>query len=99
MALMKLDNVTLDFHVLESKASGKQKVVPNNAVGGQLAKGSAGYLRVRALEDVSLCLKPGDRLALLGHNGAGKSTLLRVMAKLYEPTAGEVVAEGRVAPL
>ncbi|WP_404290567.1 ABC transporter ATP-binding protein [Microvirga sp. RSM25] len=99
MALLRLENVTLDFHVLENRGSGKRKVVHSNAVGGQLATGTAGYLRVRALDDVSLRLEPGDRLALLGHNGAGKSTLLRVMARLYEPTQGEVAVEGRVAPL
>jgi ABC-type polysaccharide/polyol phosphate transport system ATPase subunit len=54
---------------------------------------------VRALDQLSLTLGPGDRLALLGHNGAGKTTLLRVMARLYAPTHGRVTIQGRVAPL
>jgi ABC-type polysaccharide/polyol phosphate transport system ATPase subunit len=44
-------------------------------------------------------LKEGDRIALVGHNGSGKSTLLKVMAGIYEPIAGRVLAEGRVTPL
>jgi len=99
VALLELDNISLDFPVLHAKTRGKHAVMQSKAVGGQLAAGGAGYLRVRALEGLSLRLEPGDRLALLGHNGAGKSTLLRVMAKLYTPTEGRVVVQGRVAPL
>jgi ABC-type polysaccharide/polyol phosphate transport system ATPase subunit len=99
MALVNLENVTLDFPVLEAKARAGQTAIQNKAIGGQLAKGKSGYLLVRALDDLSLTLKPGDRLALLGHNGAGKSTLLRVMAGLYTPTSGQISVQGRVAPL
>src|SRR5688500_13199798 len=86
MALVKLENVTLDFPVLESKVrTGTMSGQQNKAIGGQLSRGKSGYLLVRALEDLSLTLEPGDRLALVGHNGAGKSTLLRLMAGLYAP--------------
>jgi hypothetical protein len=99
MALVRLENVTLDYPVSVSKAQKGHLASQSKAVGGQLAAGGAGYMRVRALEDLSLSLEPGDRLALIGHNGAGKSTLLRVMAGLYTPTQGRVVIQGRVAPL
>lgn len=58
-----------------------------------------GRLSVRALQDITFSLEPGDKLALLGHNGAGKTTLLRTIAGLYTPTSGTVVAKGAVAPL
>jgi len=52
-----------------------------------------------ALKDVSLKVKEGDSLALVGLNGSGKSTLLRIMAQIYEPPMGKVGVNGRVAAL
>jgi|GEM_PF-740735 len=49
---------------------------------------------VRLLDDISLDIDEGDRLAILGRNGAGKSTLLRVLNGVYQPTRGTVVIEG-----
>jgi ATP-binding cassette subfamily B protein len=43
-----------------------------------------------ALHDVTLTVAPGERLALVGPTGAGKSTLAKLMARLYDPTAGTV---------
>ena len=45
----------------------------------------------RALKSVSLDLKRGEILALLGENGAGKSTLIKTLAGIYKPDAGEVL--------
>jgi len=47
------------------------------------------------LEDVTLELREGEIVALLGRSGSGKSTLLRCMAGLVEPTSGEVRYRGR----
>ena len=44
---------------------------------------------VPALEDVSLEVRPGERLALIGENGAGKSSLMNVLYGLYQPDVGE----------
>jgi simple sugar transport system ATP-binding protein len=49
---------------------------------------------VPALEDVSLEVRPGERLALIGENGAGKSSLMNVLYGLYQPDAGEVCFDG-----
>ncbi len=53
----------------------------------QLSKSFPG---VRALDDVSMSVEPGEIRALLGENGAGKSTLGKIVAGVYSRTAGEV---------
>ena len=51
--------------------------------------------RVHAVDDVSFELRPGTITALVGGSGSGKSTVARLLARLYEPTSGRVVFEGR----
>jgi ATP-binding cassette subfamily B protein len=47
-----------------------------------------------ALEGVSLHLKPGSSLALVGENGSGKTTLIKLLTRLYRPTTGRILLEG-----
>jgi ATP-binding cassette subfamily B protein len=47
------------------------------------------------LEDISLSVEPGSRVALVGRTGSGKSTLARLMAGLYEPSSGTLSFDGR----
>jgi ABC-type lipoprotein export system ATPase subunit len=49
-----------------------------------------GHAKVTALDDVSLTLRAGERLALWGRSGSGKTTILHVLGGLVEPTTGEV---------
>ncbi|MDD6036292.1 MAG: ABC transporter ATP-binding protein [Lachnospiraceae bacterium] len=46
------------------------------------------------LKDVSFTIKPGERIALVGHNGAGKTTLVKLLCGFYHPTAGEILIGG-----
>ncbi|MFL5692606.1 MAG: ABC transporter ATP-binding protein [Ktedonobacteraceae bacterium] len=52
-------------------------------------------LAVHAVEDTSLALYPGHALALVGESGSGKTTMARMLARLYDPTAGELVFRGK----
>ena len=56
-------------------------------------------MTVKALRNVNLALKPGDRLGIIGHNGAGKSTMLRVLSGSYEPSSGTCTINGTVSSL
>ena len=52
-----------------------------------------------ALRDVSLKIRDGERVGIIGRNGAGKSTLLKVLSRITEPTMGKVTIAGRVTSL
>jgi ABC-type sugar transport system ATPase subunit len=54
---------------------------------------------VRALDSVSLRVRPGEVMALMGENGAGKSTLMKILVGLYRPDGGEIRLGGRPVSL
>jgi len=54
------------------------------------------YLRSNkyALEDVSIKIKGGEKLSIVGQNGAGKTTFVKLLCRLYEPDKGEILVNG-----
>lgn len=52
-----------------------------------------------ALKDVSLTIKKGETVGIIGKNGAGKSTILKIITGVLTPTSGSVQVNGRVASL
>ena len=54
---------------------------------------------VKALDDVSITIKRGKVLALIGENGAGKSTLMKVLSGVYTRDAGEILVDGRTVEI
>ena len=47
------------------------------------------------LRDISLSVKPGEHIAIVGYNGAGKTTLIKLLMRLYDPTEGEIAYHDR----
>lgn len=47
------------------------------------------------LKDISFTIRPGQTLALVGLNGAGKTTLIKLLTRLYDPTAGQILLDGK----
>lgn len=98
-AIVRLEGVSVAFPVYHGGSRSLKKQILFRGSGGNIGRDAADRVVVRALSDVSLSLRCGDRLALIGANGAGKTTLLRTMAGIFEPQQGLVTARGRISPL
>jgi ABC-type polysaccharide/polyol phosphate transport system ATPase subunit len=98
MASITLTNATVDIPIYNARGRSFRGNILRH-VGGRLEPDNRDVMTVRAMNDITLSLKPGDRLALIGHNGAGKSTLLRVFSGAYEPSSGTAEISGTVSSL
>ncbi len=95
MARIELDKASLTFEIRQrGRITLKEFLVK-----GEWRKKAYPITHIPALAEVSLEIKEGQRLGIIGHNGAGKSTLLRLLAGVYPPTSGRRVVEGRISSL
>ncbi|OXM58912.1 ABC transporter ATP-binding protein [Amycolatopsis thailandensis] len=97
MVSIDVHNAYVDFPIFDAKTRSMKKKVLGK-VGGKIGTESKVPI-IEALHDVSLQLREGDRVGLVGHNGAGKSTLLRLLSGIYEPTRGSARISGKIAPV
>ena len=95
MSSIEVSHANLDYPLLGVGSRSLKTRVLATATGGLISSGDAVPV-VKALRDINISLKEGDRLGLVGHNGAGKSTLLKVLAGIYQPTSGSVNVKGRI---
>ncbi len=95
MARIELDHVSLTFRVREQY----QITLKEFLLRGMYRQERNPVMKVRALQDVSLRIREGDRVGIIGGNGAGKSTLLRLLAGVYWPTRGRCQVTGKVSSL
>ena len=98
MASLVARGLSVDFPIYHGNSRSLKRHVFARA-SGRLQKDDKSRIVVNALRDISLDLRSGDRLGLIGGNGAGKTTLLRTLAGIYEPVHGRIEIEGRVGAL
>jgi ATP-binding cassette subfamily B protein len=86
----------LEDYAREMEATADQPVPDRLSRGIRLENVSFAYPGTErlVLEDVTLDLPAGTVVAVVGENGAGKSTLVKLLAKLYEPSAGRILVDG-----
>ncbi|MBO4636353.1 MAG: ABC transporter ATP-binding protein [Clostridiales bacterium] len=88
---IRVKNVSKGFKIYYDKgASLKERL---------LFRGRDKYHERVVLKDISLDIKRGEVIGLIGHNGCGKSTLLKLMTKILYPDSGEIEVNGRVSSL
>lgn len=98
MTSISLREVTLRFPIYGTKSHSLKNSLLHFATGGRLLSDMK-VIEVEALKSVTVNLKSGDRVALIGHNGAGKTTLLKLLAGVFSPTNGNIETRGIVHSL
>ena len=89
----------LDFFAMKPTVSSKPNAlpVPRPILQGfefrNVSFTYPGHTRL-VLSDVSFHLRRGERLALVGENGQGKTTIVKLLTRLYDPTAGQILLDG-----
>ena len=100
MARVLLRNVDVTFTSRRVKRKNADTdTASEERVSGGLIERQGSNLNVHAIRNMSLLLKPGDRLGVVGRNGAGKTTLLRTIAGIYPPKRGMVAVDGHIATM
>lgn len=96
--MIELENVSMRFNLgIEKDFSIKQAFV--NFFSFKKRKKDKKNETFWALNDVSLKVKKGEVVGLIGSNGAGKSTLLKVVSGVMKPTKGKVTVNGDISPM
>lgn len=92
-SIVEVDNVSMLFNLKKEKSDNLKEYVI------RLLKGNLHIEKFWALRNISLQIKRGESLAILGFNGSGKSTLLKLIAGVFKPAEGQIRVFGSVAPL
>lgn len=94
--MIDIKNVTMKFDLgIEKDKSIKMMFIRLFNKKMRVAKAKPFY----ALKDITLHVKPGEVVGLIGANGAGKSTLLKLVSGVMKPTKGEIITRGKISPM
>jgi subfamily B ATP-binding cassette protein MsbA len=87
------------FELLDAPGEDEGGALPLERARGEIEFRNVSFLyqqeKGKVLEDVSLRVAPGERLAIVGRSGSGKTTLVSLIPRFYDPTSGAVLVDGR----
>jgi ABC-type multidrug transport system fused ATPase/permease subunit len=90
-------NASLDLLDTEPEVTEKPDAIELGRARGRITAQGVGFTypgRDATLSDISFHVRPGERVAIVGHTGAGKSTLMSLLIRFYDPQAGRIELDG-----
>lgn len=91
--VVEVDHVSVQFRMTNDRVNTLKEFVIKTITH------KLSYTEFWALKDVSIEIRKGDVLGIIGRNGAGKSTLLKVISGIMKPTSGTSVNHGNIVPM
>ena len=90
---IEVNDVTMVFNIASEQLNSLKEYFI------KIAKHELFFEEFKALKNISFKIKRGETVGLVGTNGSGKSTMLKVIAGVLEPTSGNCIVRGNIAPL
>ena len=94
--LGQLNSTTLRAQLQRNFAKRRGEEDPTRRIGAKTYQNGETFT---ALDDVTLAVRKGERVGIIGQNGAGKSTLLKLISRITAPSSGVIGLNGRVASM
>jgi ATP-binding cassette, subfamily B, bacterial len=85
----------LAFRVTGTGGTATEGLIPGDGLRFEQVSFTYPQAPTPAVRAVDLHVRPGERLALVGHNGSGKTTLVKLLTGLYSPSEGRIILDGR----
>ncbi|MEW6416543.1 MAG: ABC transporter ATP-binding protein [Nitrospirota bacterium] len=92
--MIQIQNVSVTYRIIKERRRSFQSYIINYLKGKRIRAET-----LWALRNISLDVRRGESLGIIGHNGAGKSTLLKVISGVIKPVEGKIRVNGSIAPL
>lgn len=92
--MIQIQNISVTYRLIKERRRSFQAHVINYLKGKRIKVET-----LWALRNISLNVRKGESLGIIGHNGAGKSTLLKVISGVIKPIEGNINVTGTIAPL
>jgi ABC-2 type transport system ATP-binding protein len=90
---VRLEDVSLTYRLA------KQRIPSLKEYAIHWMRGALSYEKLLALREISLTIRQGERVGIVGRNGAGKSTLLKVISRVLKPNQGVAEIRGSLSPI